>query len=56
MIFGKGQTDFIQHSIPRFNVPVLHEIPFIGPLFFKGIYGSSILAIGVAILGLVYHL
>ncbi|WP_438317772.1 ABC transporter permease [Sporosarcina sp. FA9] len=50
MIFGKGQTDFIQKSIPRFNVPVLHEIPFIGPLFFKGIYGSSIIAIMVALL------
>ena len=50
LIFDKGQTDFIQHSIPRFNVPVLHEIPFIGPLFFKGIYGSSILAIGLAFL------
>ena len=48
MIFGKGQTEFIQHSIPRFNIPVLHEIPFIGPLFFKGIYGSSILAIALA--------
>lgn len=50
MIYGKGQTDFIQQSIPRFNFPVLHEIPFIGPLLFKGIYGSSLLAIGVAIL------
>jgi ABC-type uncharacterized transport system permease subunit len=50
MIFGKGQTDFIQQSIPRFNVPVLHEIPFIGPLFFTGIYGSSILAILLALL------
>lgn len=48
MIFEKGQTDFIQQSIPRFNIPVLHEIPFIGPLFFKGIYGSSILAIALA--------
>ena len=50
MIFDKGQTDFIQHSIPRFNVPILQEIPFIGPLFFKGIYGSSILAIALAFL------
>jgi simple sugar transport system permease protein len=50
LIYGKGQTDFIQQSIPRFNVPILHEIPFIGPLLFKGIYGSSLLAIGVAIL------
>ncbi len=50
LIFDKGQTDFIQRSIPRFNVPVLHDIPFIGPLFFTGIYGSSILAILLAFL------
>lgn len=50
LIFDKGQTDFIQQSIPRFNVPILHEIPFIGPLFFKGVYGSSFLAIGLAFL------
>jgi len=50
MIFEKGQTDFIQQSIPRFNIPVLHEIPFVGPLFFTGIYGSSILAIALAFL------
>ena len=50
LIFGKGQTDFIQRSIPRFNIPILHEIPLIGPLFFKGVYGSSFLAIGVAVL------
>ena len=48
LIFDKGQTDFIKQSIPRFNVPFLHEIPFIGPLFFKGVYGSSFLAIGYA--------
>ncbi|KAA0966457.1 ABC transporter permease [Sporosarcina sp. ANT_H38] len=50
LIFDKGQTDFIQQSIPRFNVPILHEIPFIGPLFFTAIYGSSILAILLAFL------
>lgn len=50
LIFGKGQTDFIQRSIPRFNVPFLEDIPFLGPLFFKGIYGSSILAILLAVL------
>ena len=25
LIFGKGQTDFIQRSIPRFNVPFLER-------------------------------
>ncbi|PID22685.1 sugar ABC transporter permease [Sporosarcina sp. P3] len=48
MIFGKGQTDFIQQKIPRFNVPFLEDIPIIGPMFFKLVYGSSILAIAVA--------
>lgn len=50
LIYGKGQTDFIQKSIPRFNVPILQDIPVLGPLLFKGVYGSSFLAIGVAIL------
>ncbi|MBE1553401.1 ABC transporter permease [Sporosarcina limicola] len=50
MIFGKGQTEFIERSIPVLNIPILKDIPFLGPLLFKGIYGSSILAIGVAIL------
>lgn len=50
MIFDKGQTDFIQEKIPRFNVPVLQDIPLIGPMLFKSVYGSSIIAIGVAII------
>ncbi|MDS9470642.1 ABC transporter permease [Sporosarcina pasteurii] len=49
MIFGKGQTDLIQKKIPRFDVPILQDIPFIGPMFFKSVYGSSILAIVVAL-------
>ncbi|PIC65577.1 sugar ABC transporter permease [Sporosarcina sp. P13] len=48
MIFGKGQTDFIQQKIPRFNIPFLEDIPIIGPMFFKLVYGSSIIAIAVA--------
>ena len=48
MIFDKGQTDLIQQN-PRFDVPLLSEIPIIGPMFFKAIYGSSILAIAIAI-------
>lgn len=49
MIFKKGQTDLIQQYIPRFNVPILQDIPIIGPMFFKSVYGSSILAITVAL-------
>ena len=50
MIFDKGQTDFIKKAIPNFDVPFLSDIPVIGPMLFKGIYGSSILAIAVAII------
>src|SRR5699024_7570174 len=49
MIFNKGQTDLIQQKIPRFNIPLLQDIPVIGPMFFKSVYGSSYLAIAVAI-------
>lgn len=50
MIFGKGQTDLIQEKISRFDIPILQDIPIIGPMFFKSVYGSSILAILVAVL------
>ncbi|WOV85338.1 ABC transporter permease [Sporosarcina jeotgali] len=50
MIYGKGQTDFIQEKIPRFNIPFLQDIPVLGPMFFKSVYGSSILAVVIAIL------
>lgn len=49
MIFNKGQTDLIQQKIPRFNIPLLQDIPVLGPMFFKSVYGSSILAIAVAV-------
>ncbi len=35
MIFGKGQTDFIQNKIPRFNVPILQDIPDYRPDVFQ---------------------
>lgn len=50
MMFGKGQTDFIQNKIPRVNVPILQDIPLIGPMFFKSVYGTSVLAIVIAII------
>src|SRR5690606_22699496 len=43
-----GQTDFIQQKIPRINVPILQDIPIIGPMFFKSLYGTSVLAIAIA--------
>lgn len=48
-IFGKGQTDFITERFARYNVPMLQDIPFIGPMFFQSVYNTSILAIAVAI-------
>ncbi|KGR91186.1 sugar ABC transporter permease [Ureibacillus massiliensis 4400831 = CIP 108448 = CCUG 49529] len=50
IIFDKGQTDFITQRFPRFNIPFLEDIPVIGPMFFKSVYGTSILAIAVAII------
>lgn len=50
LIFGKGQTDLIQQKIPRIDIPFLQDIPILGPMFFKSVYGSSILAIFIAIL------
>ncbi|WP_107942308.1 ABC transporter permease [Metasolibacillus sp. FSL H7-0170] len=50
MIFeGRGQTDFISKRFARFDIPVLSDIPFIGRLLFHDVYGTSILAIAVAI-------
>ncbi|WP_040228187.1 ABC transporter permease [Bhargavaea cecembensis] len=50
LIFDKGQTDFIKKAIPNFNIPFLEDIPVIGPMLFKGVYGSSILAVLAAII------
>lgn len=50
IIFDKGQTDFITQRFPRFNIPFLEDIPIIGPMFFKSVYGTSILAIAVTII------
>lgn len=46
---GKGQTDYISERFPRFGVPFLEDIPFIGPMFFSDLYGTTILAIIIAV-------
>ncbi|MCU9612042.1 ABC transporter permease [Caldibacillus lycopersici] len=51
MIFGKGQTDMATEINSRFNVPVLKDIPVIGPIFFQNVYITSYLAILAAIIG-----
>ncbi|WP_409305964.1 ABC transporter permease [Peribacillus sp. SCS-155] len=48
--YGKGQTDMIQERFLRTDVPVLSDIPLIGPLFFSNVYYTSFIAFGVAIL------
>lgn len=50
MIYDKGQTDYIQERFIRFDIPGLSEIPIIGPMLFKDVYSTSILAVAVAIL------
>jgi len=49
MIYQKGQTDMIEAPIRRFEIPVLSDIPFFGPLLFQNVYSVSILAFAVAI-------
>ena len=49
LIYQKGQTDMIEAPIRRFEIPVLSDIPFLGPLLFKDVYSVSILAFIVAI-------
>ena len=49
MIYDKGQTDYIQERFVRFDIPLLSDIPIIGPMLFKDVYSTSILAVGVAV-------
>jgi general nucleoside transport system permease protein len=42
---GSGQTPFIDYRIDKTNVPILHDIPIIGPLFFSHIAYTSYVAI-----------
>ena len=50
MIYGKGQTDFVQERFLRDDIPFLKDIPILGPMFFQNVYWTSVLAIGIAIL------
>ncbi len=50
LIYEKGQTDSISQRFSRFDIPVLSDIPILGKMFFTDVYGTSILAIVVAIL------
>ncbi|OZM58053.1 sugar ABC transporter permease [Lottiidibacillus patelloidae] len=47
-IFDKGQTDVIKFSISKIDLPILSDIPFIGPIFFTNIAITSYIAIILA--------
>lgn len=46
--FGKGQTDMVSQPFYTTDIPVLANIPIIGPILFQNIYVSSYLAIILA--------
>lgn len=46
--YGKGQTDMVQQPFYTTDIPLLSEIPIIGPIFFQGVYVTSYLAIIIA--------
>ncbi|MFC4617405.1 ABC transporter permease [Camelliibacillus cellulosilyticus] len=45
---GSGQTPYIKFRIDKTNVPLLHDIPVIGPLFFSNVAYTSYIAIIIA--------
>ena len=45
MIYDKGQTDRITETFPRIDVPLLSDIPFIGPILFSNGYYIVYIAI-----------
>ncbi|MBM7572088.1 ABC transporter permease [Aquibacillus albus] len=55
--YGKGQTDMVSQPFYSKSIPFLSDIPFLGPIFFKGIYYTSYLAIVLAFVAwfILYH-
>jgi ABC-type uncharacterized transport system permease subunit len=49
-IYDKGQTDIIQETFDKIDIPVLSDIPIIGKIFFTNVYYISYIAILVAVL------
>jgi general nucleoside transport system permease protein len=50
LIYDKGQTDIIQKSFSKIDIPILSDIPIIGDIFFSNTYYTSYVAIIVAII------
>ncbi|MBP1949188.1 ABC transporter permease [Virgibacillus litoralis] len=46
--YGKGQTDMVSEPFYTTNILGVSDIPFIGPIFFQGIYVTSYVAIILA--------
>lgn len=46
--YGKGQTDMVSEPFYTTNIPLLSDIPVIGPIFFQSMYLTSYLAIVLA--------
>ncbi|WP_407271516.1 ABC transporter permease [Radiobacillus sp. PE A8.2] len=43
--YGKGQTDMVSEPIFSTNIPLLSDIPVLGPIFFQGVHYTSYIAI-----------
>jgi general nucleoside transport system permease protein len=50
LIYDKGQTDTIQKSFSKVDIPILSDIPIVGDLFFSNTYYTSYFAILIAII------
>ncbi|WP_153123825.1 ABC transporter permease [Peribacillus tepidiphilus] len=50
LIYDKGQTDFIQKSFSKVDIPLLSDIPVIGKIFFSNVSYISYIAILLAFL------
>lgn len=50
LFYDKGQTEIIQKSFSKVDIPILSQIPLIGKLFFTNTYFTSYVAIITAII------
>ncbi|PLT31609.1 ABC transporter permease [Peribacillus deserti] len=50
LIYDKGETDSVTVTFPKVDVPLLSDIPVLGPLFFSDAYYTSYIAIALAVL------
>src|SRR5699024_11519837 len=48
--YGKGQTDIVKRPFYTEDIPILANIPVIGPVFFQDVYKISYIAIILALM------